>query len=94
MKSEAELSERQTLKRATASRSSGEWKDDDYDVLADGVSFEWCLCTSVYQRQDLHSKQSCVWIGVRHQRRRNPSGRSTAAGGAARGHARTRAASE
>jgi hypothetical protein len=24
------------LKSATASRSSGEWKDDDYDVLADG----------------------------------------------------------
>jgi hypothetical protein len=25
-----------TLKRAPASRPSGEWKDDDYDVLADG----------------------------------------------------------
>jgi hypothetical protein len=25
------------LKRASASRSSGEWRDDDYDVLADGV---------------------------------------------------------
>jgi hypothetical protein len=25
------------LKRAAASRPSGEWKDDDYDVLADGV---------------------------------------------------------
>jgi hypothetical protein len=25
------------LKRASASRSSGEWKDDDFDVLADGV---------------------------------------------------------
>jgi hypothetical protein len=25
------------LKRASASRSSGEWNDDDYDVLADGV---------------------------------------------------------
>jgi hypothetical protein len=24
-------------KRASASRSSGEWNDDDYDVLADGV---------------------------------------------------------
>jgi hypothetical protein len=24
------------LKRASASRPSGEWKDDDYDVLADG----------------------------------------------------------
>ena len=25
------------LKRASASRPSGQWKDDDYDVLADGV---------------------------------------------------------
>jgi hypothetical protein len=25
-----------TLKRAPASRPSSEWKDDDYDVLADG----------------------------------------------------------
>jgi hypothetical protein len=25
------------LKRASASRSSGEWNEDDYDVLADGV---------------------------------------------------------
>jgi hypothetical protein len=25
-----------TLKRASASRPSGEWGDDDYDVLADG----------------------------------------------------------
>jgi hypothetical protein len=25
------------LKCASASRSSGEWKDDDYDVLADGM---------------------------------------------------------
>ena len=25
------------LKRASASLSSGEWSDDDYDVLADGV---------------------------------------------------------
>jgi len=25
------------LKRASASRSSGGWNDDDYDVLADGV---------------------------------------------------------
>ena len=24
------------LKRASASRPSGEWKDDDFDVLADG----------------------------------------------------------
>jgi hypothetical protein len=27
-----------TLKRASASRPSGEWSDDDYDVLADGAA--------------------------------------------------------
>ena len=26
-----------TLKRASASRLSGEWSDDDYDVVADGA---------------------------------------------------------
>jgi hypothetical protein len=26
-----------TLKRASATRSSGDWNDDDFDVLADGV---------------------------------------------------------
>jgi hypothetical protein len=26
-----------TLKSANASRSSGEWSDDDYDVLAEGI---------------------------------------------------------
>jgi hypothetical protein len=26
------------LKRAAASRPSGEWNDDDYDVLADGIA--------------------------------------------------------
>jgi hypothetical protein len=26
-----------TLKRASASRRSGEWNDDDFDVLANGV---------------------------------------------------------
>jgi hypothetical protein len=25
------------LKRASASRSSGQWSDDDFDVLADGA---------------------------------------------------------
>src|SRR5262245_52636745 len=29
--------ERLILKHASASRPSGEWNDDDYDVLADGV---------------------------------------------------------
>ena len=29
--------DRLVLKRALASRLSGEWSDDDYDVLADGI---------------------------------------------------------
>src|SRR5262245_8756789 len=29
--------ERLILKRASTSRSSGEWSDDDYDVLGDGI---------------------------------------------------------
>jgi hypothetical protein len=30
------MGERLILKRASASRPSGEWNDDDYDVLSDG----------------------------------------------------------
>jgi hypothetical protein len=30
------MEERLILKRASVSRPSGEWKDDDYDVLSDG----------------------------------------------------------
>jgi hypothetical protein len=32
-----EVTRARRLKRASAFRSSGEWRDDDYDVLADGV---------------------------------------------------------
>jgi hypothetical protein len=31
------MAEQLILKRASASRPSGEWSDDDFDVLADGV---------------------------------------------------------
>jgi hypothetical protein len=31
------MAEQLILKHASVSRSSGEWSDDDYDVLADGV---------------------------------------------------------
>jgi hypothetical protein len=30
------MEEKLILKRASASRPSGEWNDDDYDVLSDG----------------------------------------------------------
>jgi hypothetical protein len=29
------------LKRAAASRPSGEWNEDDYDVLADGAAADF-----------------------------------------------------
>jgi hypothetical protein len=32
------LSGQLILKRASASRPSGQWEDDDYDVLSDGVA--------------------------------------------------------
>jgi hypothetical protein len=31
------MTEQLILKRASASRPSGEWDDDDFDVLVDGV---------------------------------------------------------
>jgi hypothetical protein len=32
------------LKRANASRLSGQWRDDDYDVLEDGVAVGRIFC--------------------------------------------------
>ena len=32
------------LKRASASRSSGQWRDDDFDVLEDGVIVGRIFC--------------------------------------------------
>jgi hypothetical protein len=34
----AAMAQQLILKRASASRPSGEWNDDDFDVLADGVT--------------------------------------------------------
>ena len=57
------------LKRASASRPSGEWNDDDYDVLADGavvgrilklhaapVGSPWMWTLAVGQHED------CTWV--------------------------------
>ena len=38
------------LKRASASRSCGEWSDDDYDVRADGVVVGRILKVTRYRR--------------------------------------------
>ena len=32
------------LKRASGSRPSGQWNEDDYDVLANGVFYGWIEC--------------------------------------------------
>jgi hypothetical protein len=58
------------LKRARASRSSGEWKDEDYDVLADGkvvgrIMEEGSRFGPPELRWDGRSRRSC-----RHRRRR------------------------
>jgi hypothetical protein len=39
-----------TLKRASASRPSGEWNDDDYDVLAEGDVGSSCDAFDVVAR--------------------------------------------
>jgi hypothetical protein len=35
------------LKRASASRSSGQWSDDDYDVLKNGVDYRAALMVPI-----------------------------------------------
>src|SRR5262245_12351529 len=47
------MTEQLLLKRASTSRPSGEWNDDDYDVLADSVvvgSYGGSSCTSCRRR--------------------------------------------
>jgi hypothetical protein len=36
------------LKRASASRPSGEWDDDDFEVLADGDAMVWTLADGCF----------------------------------------------
>ena len=61
-----------TLKRARASRSSGQWQDEDYDVLADGK-----VIGRIYEDASASMPPELRWItrdragiacGIRHRR--------------------------
>ena len=45
-----------TLKRAATSRPSGEWNDDDYDVLADGI-----VVGRIMNAAAAPVSSSCLW---------------------------------
>jgi hypothetical protein len=44
------------LKRASANRRSGEWSEDDYDVLADGV-----VVGRIMKAAAKPAEASCLW---------------------------------
>jgi hypothetical protein len=45
------------LKRASASRPSGDWNEDDYDVLADGA-----VVGRIYQANAAPAGMSWMWM--------------------------------
>jgi hypothetical protein len=51
------------LKRASASRPSGEWNDDDFDVLADGV-----VVGRIFKANASPVGMSWMWNGLRSAR--------------------------
>jgi hypothetical protein len=54
------------LKRASASRPSGEWNDDDYDVLADGV-----IVGRIFKVNDAPVGQPSMWtLAMEHHENR------------------------
>src|SRR5215470_17821906 len=60
------------LKRASASRPSGQWSDDDYDVLADDVGVE-----SIF-KADVFVARAWMWTLIfPHHAGRSPAGRMT-----------------
>jgi hypothetical protein len=57
------------LKRASASRPSGEWSDDDFDVLADGV-----VVGRIMKAAAVPVGQSWVWtLAFGHHKDRTPT---------------------
>ena len=62
------------LKRASASRPSGDWNDDDYDVLADGAVDRQARCLLNWNR--LTSPVSSVWTAQRSGRKPTPRAKS------------------
>ena len=66
------------FKRASASRPSGEWNDDDYDVLADGE-----VVGRIYKANAAPVGESWMWaLAFGHHQDRTPT----------HGHASTREA--
>ena len=57
------------LKRASASRPSGEWNDDDYDVLCDGV-----VVGRIMQAAAVSVGMSWMWtLAFGHHEARTPT---------------------
>jgi hypothetical protein len=50
------------LKRASASRPDGQWKDEDYDVFADGK-----VVGRIYEDAHLSTPPELGWFLVYHQ---------------------------
>jgi hypothetical protein len=74
------------LKRASASRPSGNWNDDDYDVLADGVvvgrifkvhaapvGTPWIWTLAFGQHEDRHTRLCRDADYFDHERKKAPS---------------------
>ena len=57
------------FKRASASRPSGQWSDDDYDVLADGV-----VVGRIFNAKAAPVGQSWMWtLLFEHHKNRTPT---------------------
>jgi len=57
------------LKRASASRPSGEWNDEDYDVVADGV-----IVGRIMKAAAVPVGQSWMWtLAFEHHEGRTPT---------------------
>jgi hypothetical protein len=63
------MAEQLTLKRASASRPSGEWNDDDFDVLADGA-----VVGRIMKAAAVPVGQSWLWtLGFEYHEDRTPT---------------------
>jgi hypothetical protein len=58
------------LKRASASRPSGEWSDDDFDVLADGA-----VVGRIFKANAAPVGAPWMWTSLRSSRRSKPNAR-------------------
>ena len=68
------------LKRASASRPSGEWNDDDYDVLSDGVVVGRIMKADRLAREHTLDVDAGLWATARTAHRRTATRRPPCAG--------------